>query len=310
MPLLIGSGPVSETPAPAPEEWIESDLRTSAASYIDPTGQEWPLTDAVLGWTTFDEVGGLGAVPIEHVTDPHPRGGARIRHTQDQPRVINWPLLVWGATHMEFVVRWRKLVRAFKLTRRLGPGRLRIERPDGSQREILVAMQDGFQGEAGQGFMHDTTVVALFCEDPYFRAVEPITLVFGTPAPRPFLNPFPALSSGRVIGDTEITNPGEGDAWPVWRLTGPASSLTATNHSTGAEFRLTRTLSAGQTITITTDPPTVRGPSGEVLTGSLNWPGAVLWGLEPGVNDVTFSVANATTETRIEVAFVPRFETA
>lgn len=311
MPLLIGGGQVIETPVPIPPRIVvESDLSVSTAIYVDPTGQAWPLTDAALGWTTFDEVGGLGAVQVEHTTDPHPRGGARIRHTQDQPRVINWPLLIYGATHMEFIERWRTLARAFKLTHRRGPGRLLITRPDGTRREIRVSLQDGFLGEPGQGFTHDTTVLALYCEDPYWRATDAMTLVFGAPAPRPFLNPFPSLSSGRVLGDASIQNPGEGDAWPSWRLTGPALALTATNHTVGAAFTLSYAVTGAQSITVTSDPPTVRGPAGEVLTGALNWPGAVLWHLEPGLNDVTLSVAGASPQTRIEVAFVPRYEQA
>jgi len=308
MPLLIGGGRVIETPAPS-RTFVESDLRTPTATYIDPTGQEWPLTAPDLGWATLDDVGGLGAVPIEIATDPHPRGGARVRHVQDQPRVINWPLLVWGESHLEFLARWRALAAAFKLTRRRGPGRLRIARPDGSDREIAFTLQDGFQGEPGQGFTHDTAVLALYCEDPYFHETEPLSLVFTRPAPRPFLTAFPALSSGRVIGDADIVNPGEGEAWPVWTLTGPAASLTAVNHTTAESFTLTAPLSAGQSITITTDPPTVRGPSG-VLTGALNWPGAVLWPLEPGLNEVTFTVASANAGTSIGLSFVPRFETA
>src|SRR6266496_999202 len=223
MPLLVGGGQVIETPAPEPTPdttFIESDLRTPTATYIDPTGLEWPLSVPGLGWVTFDEVGGLGAVPVEITTDPHPRGGARIRHIQDQPRVINWPLLVWADSHLAFLDRWRTLTRAFKLTRRLGPGRLRIARPDGSLREIAVTLQDGFQGEAGQGITHDTTVLALYCEDPYFRDTEPMNLHFSGVAPRPFLTPYLSLSSGRVLGDVDIVNPGDGEAWPVWTLTG------------------------------------------------------------------------------------------
>ncbi|GAB1641773.1 hypothetical protein [Krasilnikovia sp. MM14-A1259] len=309
MPLLTRGGQVIDPPAPS-RTFTESDLRTPTATYIDPTGQQWPLTTPDLGWVTLDEVGGLGAVPVEIATDPHPRGGARIRHIQDQPRIINWPLLVWADSHQQFLTRWRTLTRAFKLTRRLGPGQLRITRPDGSDREIACTLQEGFQGEPGQGITHDTTVLALYCEDPYFRDTEPLSLLFTTPAPRRFLTGFPALSSGRVLGDTDIVNPGEGNAWPLWTLTGPSTSLTAINRTLGQSFVLTHRLDAGQAITITTDTPTVRGPSGEVLTAALNWPGAVLWGLDSGLNEVTFSVAGATAATAIALSFFPRFETA
>ncbi|MDG4801725.1 phage tail domain-containing protein [Micromonospora sp. WMMD980] len=317
MPLIIG-GQVVQTPTsddlpayvPAPRERIESDLRRPQAVYVDPIGREWPLTEPALGWATIDQVGGLGAVEVEMTTDAHPRGGARVRHIQPQARVINWPLLVFGQTHTEFIERWRALVRAFTMTRRLGPGRLRVSRPDGSSREILVTYQGGLNGEAGQGFTHDTAVVSLYCEDPYWRATEQLVTRYSFATLRPFLRPFPSLSSGRVLGEVEIVNPGEAEAWPTWTIIGPATGLVATNYTTGQSFTLSYSLAAGQTITVTTDPPTVRGPSGEVLTWALNWPGAVLWGLEPGLNDVNFSVPGAGPGSAVDLAYVPRYETA
>lgn len=285
-------------------------MRRPTAVYIAPDGSEWPLSVPELGWATIDDVGGLGAAPVELVTDPHARGGERVRHVQEQARVINWPLLVFGNTHLEFLGRWRRLARAFKMTRRKGPGVLRIYRPDGSAREIRVHFSAGFDGEPGQGFTEDLAVVSLFCEDPYFRAVDSLALRYSSAAGRRFLTGFPSLSSGRVLGAATVYNAGEVEAWPEWTLTGPADGLTATNETTGEAFTLTYPLSAGQAVRITTDPPTVQGPSGQPLTWALSWPGAVLWGLDEGLNDVNFSVPGAGVGTSIELAYRPRFETA
>lgn len=314
MPVILGgttTPPIVSVPTPAPVAAPQVfDLRRPQATYIAPDGSEWPLSLPALGWSTVDDVGGLGAAPVDLVTDSHPRGGARVRHVQPQPRTINWPVLVWGASHLEFLDRWRSLARAFAMTRRRGPGRLRVTRPDGSRRETFVYYAAGFDGDPGRGFTDDVAVISLFCEDPYFRAVEPLSLTYGFGASRPFLTGYPSLSSGRVFGVTTATNPGDVEAWPEWVLTGPATSLTATNLDTGEAFTLTYTLTAGQTLTVTTDPPTVRGPTGQNLTTALSWPGAVLWGLEPGRNAVNFAVTGAGVGSSIELRYTPRFETA
>ncbi|OZV74765.1 hypothetical protein CA850_29755 [Micromonospora echinospora] len=296
--------PISRTP------WPELDMRRPAATYIAPDGSVWPLSSPELGWATTDEVTGLGPAPVELVTDPHPRGGDRIRHVYPTARVITWPLLVWGASHLEFLARWRALARAFALTRRLGPGRLRVSRPDGTQREILVHFAGGFEGAPGRGYTDDVAAISLFCEDPYWRAVDPLTLryVFGTT--RPYLNPFPSLSSGRVFGATTATNPGEVETWPEWTVTGPAAGLVAENETTGEAFELTYPLAAGQSIRITTEVSAVVGPAGQPLAGALAWPGSVLWGLDPGLNDINFVVPDAAAGASIELAYWPRFETA
>lgn len=315
MPIVIRPGTVlpPSLPDPAPyfpTPWPELDMRRPQASYIDPDGGVWPLSAPELGWATLDDVSGLGPAPVELVTDPHPRGGERVRHTQPLSRVITWPVAVWGDSHLEFLGRWRALSRAFSMTRRKGPGRLRVSRPDGSAREILVHFQGGFEGVPGMGYTDDVAIISLFCEDPYWRAVNPLSIRYTAGTVRPFLNPFPSLSSGRVFGDAQATNPGEIEAWPEWTLTGPATGLFAENVTTGEAFELTYPLTAGQTIRIATETGEVWGPSGQPLTWALDWPGAVLWGLDPGLNDVRFVVADAALGAAIDLAYSPRFETA
>ena len=87
--------------------------------------------------------------------------------------------------------------------------------------------------------------------------------------------------------------------------------MTATNHTAAdAQFTLTYDLAAGQQITITTLRPTVRGPTGQNLTGSLDWPACELWPLLPGINDVEFQVSGSGTGTGITLEYYPRFEAA
>ncbi|MEV1321953.1 hypothetical protein AB0J14_38395 [Micromonospora arborensis] len=317
MPLLVSTTVVVDPPGGGGEDprviTPAVDARVPRFTWIAPDGGEWPLDNPRLGWVTPRGRAGLGAAPVELVTDPHPRGGTRVRHVQPQSRVITWPLFIEGASHLEFIGRYRDLARAFTSTRWRGPGRLRVARPDGATREIEAFYQAGFDGEPGRGWLFDNVVLSLFCEDPYWRATSPVTLPYVNGDPVSYLDPYLTVSPSSVLGSTTATNPGDVEAWPSWTIVGPASEVTATNATTGQSFTLTPiggALTDGQTVTITTDPPAVRGPAGEVWSGALNWPGAVLWGLVPGLNDVEFSVSGASAATSITLAYVPRYETA
>lgn len=315
MPLAVAAvttpTPTPTDPTPTPTTPIpQEQVGSIHAVWIAPDGTEVELSspDPGTGHFTTRGIGGWGATPVSRVDDPASRGGVLTRHVRDEPRSLTWPLHIWGATHVEFTTRMRAIVRAFTQTRYLGPGTLRITHPDGSAREILAYYEDGLGGDVGQGWVSASPVLTLFCPNGFWRDVESLTDTRSYSVGTPYLAPYPTVSSGRVLGDTQLTNPGEADAWPSWVITGPATQVTATNHTTGEAFTLTYTLASAETITVTTDPPTVRGPAGQVLTSALNWPGAELWPLQPGVNDVEFAVSGSGAGTAIELSYVPRYE--
>ncbi|MFI0406578.1 hypothetical protein [Actinomadura sp. 3N508] len=314
MPILAappGAGPGAGFPK----------IGFAVATWRAPDGTTWPLTDWPRGWFTESEgVSGLDAAPIELATDDRTRGGAGVRHIQPQPRSIVWPLHVYGDDHSEFLGRWRALMAAFTQTTRLGPGTLEIARPDGTARRIDAYYQGGFegQGKQGTGITSDNAVITLFCEDPYWRdtVAQPVHREFATG--EDYLQPYPSISSGQVLGATTILVRGEVDAWPDWVITGPASLITATHEDTGEAFALDPdapdighgNLLAGEQVTISTDPPRVRYQDGSNWTAALNWPGAVLWPLRPGPNSVTFQLDGAAAGSAVDLSFFPRYESA
>ncbi|MFD5663458.1 phage tail protein [Streptomyces anthocyanicus] len=322
--------PGGGTPVPLPE------IGLATASYTDPSGIVWPLTDELAGWFTLSEgVSGLGAVEYEYTSDAQPRGGERLRHAQPQPRSIVWPLYVYSdRDHMEFIERWRALATAFTRTLRPGPdgrrppGVLEIARPDGSRRRINVWYRSGFQGQGkqGTGILSDTAVITLWAEDPFWVDANTISVHREQGAGRDFLSPYPAVSSSQVLGETTVTNPGDEIVWPTWTITGPASLVEFTvtrdvQTSTGTEtytesFTLDPAevghgpLLAGQQVVVRTEPPQVRFEDGSNWLGALNWPEAVLWGLDPGVSDVTFALTGAGAGSAVDLQFNARYQTA
>jgi hypothetical protein len=283
------------------------------------------MTDLAADWYTLAKgVSGLGAAPYVLTSDPHPRGGARLRHVQPQPRTIVWPLLVKGADHLQFTANWRNLARAFTRTLRLGadgrrtPGTLEVLRPDGTGRRIAVYYAQGFdgQGDTATGITWDSAVLTLWCEDPYWEDLQPRTVHRETGTPGDFLAPYPNVSSSQVLGATTVDNPGDVDVWPTWQITGPATAITFTRDDTGDEFVLTMAdtphgaLLADETVTISTDPLRVVSGTGENLLAGLNWPEAVLWSIPPGRTPVTFQLDGASTGSAVDLTYHPRYETA
>jgi hypothetical protein len=314
VPLSGGTTQVIDVPITAydpPVLWTSS-VGSMRATYTDPLGTVYDLsvTDEDHGYFTRPEIAGWGAPVFQIVTDPRPRGGETVRYIRQESARITWPLHIWGSTHQEFVTRYRAVRRGFLLTaHRTLPGVLRVARPDGTAREIEVYYEEGFKGEPGENWLWANPVLTLFAPDGAWRDTDQTVLTRTQSASGTnFFSPFPAISSSQVLGSTVLTNPGDMVAWPTWTITGPCTALTAANTTLGQSFTLTTTLLTGEQATITTDRPTVRGPTGANLSGSLNWPGAVLWGLQPGDNQVTFTAAGSGTGTQVQLSFYPRYE--
>lgn len=298
------------------------DVGTITASWIDPTGKEWHLsnTSEELGWFTTNGPAGWGAAPIELVVDPLPRGGEQVRYIRSKPRRIQWPVYIGGDDHVQYTRRRQSLTRAFTMTtQRAAPGWLKVARPDGDARLIACYYEQGLEGASGEDHLFSRNVVTLYCPDGYWSGPEPITVERGiSVVTAPFLNPFISITSSKVVSGgqadvTQVLNPGDVEGWPTWTLTGPMSKLTATNYTTGTRFALEYPLGDGQQITITTNRPTVRGPGDANLTKYIDWfnpEGTELWPLMDGVNDINFQVDGAANGTKVQMAFTPRYETA
>ncbi|MEV4974453.1 phage tail protein [Streptomyces scopuliridis] len=319
MPLITAPVIVPPEPPEIPPPAEVPGVGYASITYISPDGTRWPMTDLSADWYTLAEgVDGLGAAPYVLTSDPHPRGGARLRHVQPQPRTIVWPVLVKGDDHMSFTYNWRNLGRAFTRTLRDGPGVLEVARPDGGVRRISVYYQEGWkeQGRTATGITWDSAVLTLWCEDPYYVDAVPVSVHRETGTLVDYLVPYPSVSSSQVLGATTVMNRGDVEVWPTWTITGPASMITFTREDTGEVFALDMdktghgNLLAGETVTISTDPPSVRSGTGDTWSGALNWPEAVLWSLPPGNCPVTFQLDGSGPGSAVDLTFYPRYEMA
>lgn len=290
--------------------------------WLAPDGTVLQLNPPGLQFFTLKSVAGLGAVPLEQSLAPAADGGVTVENERTLERYIVWPLRIRGDTHMAFLERWRNAVELFTQTKRLGPGRLRITRPDGSAREIIARYNKGLEQDPEEGaWTMATPPVTLLCPEGYWRDTEPVTRTWTQETQPDFLTPtFPTIASGSVIGAAQLRNDGAADAWPSWTIRGPLTSLTATNVTRGETFVITYTLTAGQTLTMSTRPIEVRGPGGVQAISALNLlAGGIPWRVDAkSVTDISFTAAGAaapsspgaTDGTAITATFYERYETA
>ncbi len=307
------------TVVPAPgvyrADWIAPDGTVLDLTAPTPTGLDG-------GLFSLKANAGLGAVPVEHITTDNPGGGVIVEATRVKERTILWPVRMRSTTHLDLLSTWRRVTGLFTQTRDLGPGRLRITRGDGSQREILAYYSSGLEGEPEDGtWLQVTAVINLLCPDPFWRRVGDVVQTYKE-ADRPdYLSPYMTVSSGRVLGATSVPNDGARAVWPTWTIRGPMTALTATNVTRGEFFVATHTLAAGETLTITGRPIQVRDDAGDNQIEALNLlgGGGKPWRLDPGVvSEVTFFVTGSAPDTtptsddgtRIILSYSLDYETA
>ncbi len=315
--FTITPGSSQGTPAPGADPTdIPTALEPGAPMYqwIDARGDAHSLS-ALGAAGVLVGARGLVMPPFALTETETPfADGSRITAVRVPPRDVDLPLLLEANGPEQLRVRVRELAGWFNPTR--GDGVLRITDPIGEQRDLscryaggLDAASDDIQ-QAGPTWW--TLAVTLHAADPYFYATVPSTQIFSTAAPVAFFPFFPmVLSASSVISSAQTTNRGDVDAWPIWTIIGPATSVTLTNSTTGQSLTLAVTLASGDRVVIDTRPgrksvtKTVgAGPTN--LLGSIT-PTSSLWPIAVGINDFAIVMAGSSDVSATVVSYVPRF---
>jgi hypothetical protein len=244
------------------------------------------------------------------------QSGQRLRAVRHGAMELAIAVWVRAATASALRVALRAAVRALDPTR--GVGSLRVTSPVGDQRELACICVDGLSMVERLGESSTPTdqrlVLAFKAHEPYWTATSDVVTDFtvgGSPAT--FFPFFPLrLTASEIAVDTTVTNGGDVEAWPVWTITGPGSSIVLRNLTTGKELTISGlTLGAGETMTIDTRPghKTIIRQDGTNL-----WPYVVLssstsglWSLTDGSNSVRMEMATTTSASALRLAYRPRY---
>ncbi|WP_242882574.1 phage tail domain-containing protein [Actinomadura litoris] len=312
MPLLAGAwAPPSTTPEPP-------EAQPLRITYTDPDGAVWDWSNPETG-CVITSVAGLGSPPALVTSTSLPGGGVLPTDYMSGQRQVIIGLDVHRDDQADFLALLDRLHRALWTERygRPAPGTLTVARPDGTARTLSVLCTSGPEqtdAEAARSGYTDATDFALTfvtTTDPLFNDRATTRLVFQTgvegtgvpPLPPVRLRPLRGLDEGTII------NPGNGDAFPLWRITGPGQP-TLTNRTTGRAFGLSTTLAAGEVVTIDTQPAQQQATD---ASGQDRWGDLVkssprdLWTLPPGESKVSILMSSSGPTSQIELTFRTRW---
>jgi hypothetical protein len=278
-------------------------------TWVDPDGAETVLSDQGTARVSY-EMAGRFMPPVSFIEDDVPQhDGARLREVRVAPREVVVPVAVVGADQAEVRTTLRSLLRLLNPKR--GNGRLRVTAPDGTVRDLTCRYSQGLEiEEKFEKFVGwQRAVVVLRAVDPFWYDTAPTSATYTTGSQTTFFPFFPlVLNSDTVFGTQVIDNTGDVEAFPVWTVHGPCSSITLTNTTTGEVTDLPVALTASQVVTIDTRPfrKTVTRDDGTNLYGSLTT-ASVLWNLPTGLSTITVELPGADVDSYVTLVFSRRW---
>lgn len=291
--------PVVPEPSVAPLSW----------RWTTPGGTVWELTDWSSPVTKLKGATGAGAAPVEHWWQDAPLvpGSAWDGHRVGRGSLF-LPLLLRAESSLEFLELHRLFMAA------LDPGQesvVRVTAPDGSWREAQCRYS------SGADLALDTDPVKLRRAKygitwemgvPFWLG-EPVVAEFLYSAGTAFFPgpPF-TLGPGQVLGAATVENPGDVEAYPVWRVEGPFTGFTVGVGSSVVSATLTK--SAGQWVEVDMDPRrlTVLDEAGVDRWSSLT--DATFEGVPPGEVALVTAVPDAGAGSSVSLSFTPRYRSA
>lgn len=221
-------------------------------------GSLWHLTDPSTGIELKPGVEGLHMPTFAHQRDESPAvRGAYWRGYQIESRKCFWPMRMFQDDSTDEFIALR---RAF--TRTLHPGKegtWTVYSGSGrTPRRLRLRYEEGWDG----ALERDPTAFGWVDHGPSFMADQPlwegdpIVVKFEQGTIRDFIDPAGSppfyISSGASVSQATMANPGDEDAYPIWKLDGPFTS--ATINVAGQVIGIPFSTAAGRSLTIDTRP--------------------------------------------------------
>lgn len=311
MPILVaaaGTPPGVVNPPPL------GPLEAPTVTWTDAQGRITVLSDDSNGWVLQPGATGFDMPTYQSYSDESPEiDGNFVRQIRAQARTLMLPIAVFSdVSRGDFLLKKRGLRRS--LNPKLGMGTLEITEVDGTSRSIGAYYQSGGEGDEALdsgGMRYQMVALTFTCPSPFWIG-DPVHRDFQVAQSGTFFPILPLqVADSQVLGDVFVTNDGDDVAYPVWTIRGPATSVVLTNVTSGQSLTLSQSLTSGDTVVIDTRErvQTV------LMNGTTNlWSklvaGSALWGLEPFDNEVTLTLAGATTATLVSLDYGPRYLSA
>jgi phage-related protein len=245
-------------------------------------------------------------MPPVHVDDRPVPGdhGTRFRGCRFDAAQPVIPILIEGADPEAYRQALRDVASALNPAK--GVGKLRATF-DGAVREQSAIYIDGLNHP--EDFpLHGQPAVMFRAFDPFWYDTATVVGTFETGTAAPFFPILPIrLASSEVFADAVVDNTGDIEAWPIWTITGPASSLILEHVDSGKQLALDYTLAAGDVVTVDTSPgvKTVTLDDGTNLFPYLS--SRQFWPLVRGANNIRVELGGATDDSQVQMVYRRRW---
>lgn len=262
-------------------------------------------------FTLTDGLMGIGVPPVNVRIDDSAGDGGVWRFTKRAVRDIDLPLLISGISEADVEAKLRRVANI--LHDHKGATTIIANYPTGESWEI----KGHYTGGAETQFGDDTKVtfcrwvVTLRCPTPYWTRTNSEQYNVGTGSTGRGLIPNLAelqVSSSQALGVIEVENSGDVEAYPVWQLRGPSSTVTITDINTGKQFIYDGVINTDETVIIDTNTGTVTDKdTGANLYANLA-ASPKLFPIAAGISSVSIVATDADADTLISLAYQPRKE--
>ncbi|MGQ5602947.1 phage tail domain-containing protein [Streptomyces sp. EKS3.2] len=328
MPIPVRArpaAPVVITPTPpAPVSWGRTSVsvvgNNGQGEEIPLTlfnGREWPAILMQPGAT------GLDMPPFALFSDDSPNlDGSIYRSARASAREIMIPVYLHGVDRRTVNQLKRKLFQSLNPKR--GYCLLKFTEGSGRTRQLTAYYKGGMEGTESTdsaGFTWAKYGLTFTAMDPWFYQDQSETVRWDFGAGEPLLSTtaafFPMRVSDGVMGgpgeSLVISNPGDIEAWPIWKLYGPIKSFDLTSPdgenvkasppSDGSDL-----VPSGRVLTIDTRPgkKTVKDNLGTNYWAKLDT-NPQFWSVEPGDTSASVSVVTGSGKAAVVLTFQPRY---
>ncbi|MEU0344244.1 phage tail family protein [Streptomyces bobili] len=262
------------------------------------------IMDKGLGYQAKTGVTGFGLPPVSVQWLEGAGDGATFRRRRVLTRDIDIPLeiLARDRQHLQELTDRLALALAGRCT-------LTLLDDDGTRWTTDVYRTGGGEyayGADTTGEREFQTVITFRSPDPYWTSSEAQIRYIGGETAGAFLTNLVKveISASQAIGEIQLDNRGNADAYPIWEITGPGTKFLAVSPS-GERLAWTGTLGTNQRLIIDTRKGTVVDQAGTNRYAELE-EAPRFWTVKPGLSTATAQLEDISTASKITCSWRPR----
>lgn len=278
-------------------------------SLVGANGDEIVFTDAG-DYVLTTGLSGMGIPSTSVRIDDSASDGGVWRFSKRGIREMDLPVVVFGTNRVSVESNLRRLSNL--LQDKSGGTVLRASYSTGEVWELTqghyVAGAETTKGEDAN-VAWSRWVLSMQFANPFWIRQQAESFSVGVPGTGRSLIPDLAelrVTGSQAIGEIDIENLGDVEAYPVWIFQGPADSVSVTSQ-TGLSFEYAAPIATGSTITVDTAAGTVVDEDGVNQYANLGV-APKLFTLPAGNTAVTVEAVGADANTLISLYYQPRKE--